>query len=106
MAPFQFCKMRCSGHIARSPQLDCGWFFRRALRYGPDIPSTRLAICHVIWEPLMCLATGDAAAQNLCEALHFQHSPALTGLIRPPCRRERAPTMEVDHQLELGRSRA
>src|SRR5262249_46666861 len=45
---------------------------------GRAIPSTRLAICHVIREPLMCMATGDATAQNLCEALRFQHSPALT----------------------------
>jgi hypothetical protein len=53
------------------------------LRCGPAMPSTRLVICHVIREPLMCLATGNVAAQNLCEALHFQHSLARLLKVEP-----------------------
>jgi hypothetical protein len=71
MAPFQFRKMRCSGHIGRSPQSDRGRFFSRALWHGPAMPSTRPTICHVIREPPMCLATGEAAGANLYEALRF-----------------------------------
>jgi hypothetical protein len=44
----------------------------------------------------MCLATGEAAAENLYETLHFQHS-----LVRLLEGRARAPwaVFDVDHQL-------
>jgi hypothetical protein len=46
----------------------------------------------------MCLATGEPAAENLYETLHFQHS--LVRLLRSVA----LAIFEVDHQPELGRS--
>ena len=49
----------------------------------------------------MCSATGKAAAQNLYEALRFQHSLApITGRSSGGA----VTIFEIDHQPELGRS--
>jgi hypothetical protein len=49
---------------------------------------------------LMCMATGEAAGQNLYEALLFQHSLARL----PDGLTHALAVFDIDHQPELGRS--
>src|SRR5262249_13520424 len=76
MASFQFRKMRCSGHIERSPSVRSWEVLRSSALAGQGKASApEPAICHAIRERRVCLATAEAAGANLHEVLRFQHSP-------------------------------